>query len=190
MIIKNYILTTVRLIIAKWWLSLIKLFSLTSGITSFLLVWLFYFDHQFFFGNGNQAIKSNGLENVLLLAFIFFVTILIYFLVMKSQISFRHKELFIRKFYGESSNGIVAILIIETSIFILIAFMLSLILIDQIAPFFNAYTRKNVTFKSLERIFDMIMITCFLLLMGIIGVILPSIWYARIRAIDILKKLQ
>lgn len=190
MVLKNYILTTLRLMLAKWWLSLIKIFSLTSGITAFLLVWLFYFDQQYFFGRENQILESCTVENVLLLGFILFVTTLIYFLVMKSQISFRHKELFFRKFYGESYKGLITILMIETSIFILIAFILSLVLVDQITPLFNTITGKNIDFGSLVSFFDFIMITCFLLLMGIVVGIIPSFWYSRNRAVDILKKLQ
>ena len=190
MVLKNYILTTLRLMLAKWWLSLIKIFSLTSGITAFLLVWLFYFDQQYLFGNENQILQSCTLENVLLLGFILLVTTLIYFLIMKSQISFRHKELFFRKFYGESYKGLITILMIETSIFILIAFLLSLVLIDQIAPLFNTITGKDIDFGSLVSFFDFIMIACFLLVLGIVIGIVPSFWYSRNRAVDILKKLQ
>jgi hypothetical protein len=175
--------------IAKWWLSLIKIFSLTSGITSFLLVWLFYFDHQYFFGDKNQILESCTLENVLLLGFILLVTAVIYFLVMKSQISARHKELFFRKLYGETHTGIIIILMIETSFFILIAFVLSLIFIDQIAPLFNLITEKNVNLRGLKSIIDIVMIVCFLLILGFMVGILPSFWYARNRAVDILKKL-
>ncbi len=103
--------------------------------------------------------------------------------------SFRHKELFFRKFYGESDRGIIIILMIETSIFILTAFMLSLVLIDQITPFFNEITDRNVNFRDIATISDFIMITIFLVLLEIIVGIVPSYWYARNRAVDLLKKL-
>lgn len=190
MLFKKYILTTFRLIIGKWWLSLIKMFSLTSGITSFLLVWLFYFDQHLFLRTDQLGNKFSSLDNVLLLTFIILVTTIIYFLVVRSQISFRHTELFVRKLYGESSSGIVVILIFEMSIFILISFLLSLILIDQISPFFNAFTNKNVHVESRMNIFNFILISCFMLTLGIVIGIFPSIWYARKRALDIQKKLQ
>lgn len=190
MALKNYILTTLRLMLAKWWLSLMKVFSLTSGILSFLLVWLFYMDQQYFFSNKSQLADSCTADNLFLLGGILFITTVIYFLVMKSQMSFRQKELFFRKFYGESDMGIIIILMIETSIFILIAFLFSLVLIDQITPLFNEITDKNVDFRDTAKITDFIMITGFLLLLGIVVGILPSYWYARNRAVDILKKIQ
>ena len=175
---------------AKWWLSLVKIFSLTSGIISFLLVWLFYVDHQYFFNIQGQFIKGYSYENALILGFILLVTIIIYFLVMKSQIQLRHKELFFRKFYGESSIGVIGILLIETSIFILIAFVISLVLIDQVAPVFNIITEKSINLQQKVAVIDVIMIFCFLSTIGFIVGILPSIWYARNRAVDILKKLH
>ena len=190
MVFKKYILTTLRLMIAKWWLSLMKIFSLTTGITSFLLVWIFYLDQQYFFGEHSQILKSCSLQNTLLLTFILIVTMVIYFFVMKSQISFRHKELFFRKLYGESHSGVIAMLMLETSIFMLMAFVLSLVLIDQIAPFFNLITEKDISLRQFGGIFNLFMIMCFLSVLGFVIGILPSIWYARYRAVDILKKLS
>lgn len=190
MIFKYYILTTVRLMLAKWWLSLIKIFSLTLGIISFLLVWLFYIDHQNLISEKRQILESCTLENALLLGFILLVTVAIYFLVMKSQISVRYKELFFRKLYGETHTGIIIILMIETSFFILISFVLSLVFIDQIAPLFNLITEKNVSLRGLRSIIDIVMIACFLSVFGFMVGILPSFWYAKNRAVDILKKLD
>lgn len=176
--------------LAKWWFSLIKIFSLTSGILSFLLVWLFYLDQQYFLSDKSKFLISCSADNLLLLGGILFITTVIYFLVMKSQMSFRQKELFFRKLYGASNMGIIIILMIETSIFILVAFVFSLVLIDQITPFFNEITDKNVNFRDMATVSDIIMITIFLLLLEIVVGILPSFWYARNRAVDILKKLN
>lgn len=190
MFLEKYILTTIRLMWAKWWLSLVKIFSLTSGIISFLLVWLFYADHNYSFNSQRQFIKECSYENALILGFILLVTTIIYFLVMKSQIQLRHKELFFRKFYGESSFGVIGILLIETSIFIVIAFIISLVLIDQVAPVFNIITHKSINLQQKVAVIDVIMIFCFLSTIGFIVGILPSIWYAKNRAVDILKKLH
>ena len=173
----------------KWWLSLIKIFSLTTGIISFLLVLLFYFDQQFVFGETSQMFTSCSLENVFFPGAILLVTTIIYFLVMKSQIGFRHKELFLRKFYGESKKGITTILLIETSIFIIISFVLSLVLIDQIAPFFNMITDKQVDLRRISDPLIYLVVLGFVAILGIIVGIVPSIWYTRKRAVDILKKL-
>ena len=189
MFFKKYILTTLRLMISRWWLSLIKIFALTSGILSFLLVWLFYIDQHYFFEKNTQFLKSCSVENAFILGFILLVTSIIYFLIMKSQIQLRHKELFFRKFFGESQTGITGILLIETSIFILIAFVLSLVFIDQVAPVFNVITEKSINLQQGYGVINFIMIFCFLSVLGFIVGILPSLWYARNNAVDILKKL-
>ena len=189
MFFKKYILTTLRLMLSRWWLSLIKIFALTSGILSFLLVWLFYVDQHYFYNDSSQFLKSCSAENALILGFILLVTSIIYFLIMKSQIQLRHKELFLKKFFGESIPGIISILLIETSIFILIAFVLSLVFIDQVAPAFNVITAKSINLQQGFGVISFVMIFCFLSVLGFIVGILPSFWYARNRAVDILKKL-
>lgn len=175
--------------VAKWWLSLIKIFSLTTGILSFLLVWFFYLDHDFFVGGKERLLASCSTENAFLLGFILFCTSMIYFLVMKSQVAFRHKELFFRKLYGETNKGIIGILMIETTIYVIIAFILSLILVDQVAPWFNIITEKNVNLQDSDSPLSFIIILIFLVILGFAVGILPSIWYAKNKAIDILKKL-
>lgn len=189
MFFKKYILTTLRLMLSKWWVSLIKVFSLTTGIISFLLVWLFYIDHNFFFSEDESFFQSCSAENILILAFILLVTSIIYFLIMRSQIQLRHKELFFRKFYGETHSGIIGILLIETSVFILIAFLLSLIFIDQIAPLFNLITEKSINLQNSSSLINLVLIFIFLSGLGFVVGILPALWYGRIRAVDILKKL-
>lgn len=190
MLFKKYILTTLRLMLSKWWVSLIKVFSLTSGILSFLLVWLFYIDHHLFLGGYNDFWRACSIETAVILSIILIVTSVIYFLVMKSQMQLRHKELFFRKFYGEAKKGVIGILLIETSIFILISFLLSLVLIDQVAPVFNLITEKNVDLRQQIDFANFVSIFIFLSLLGFVIGILPSIWYARKRAVDILKKLR
>jgi len=189
MFFKNYILTTLRLMLAKWWLSLIKVFSLTTGILSFLLVWLFYIDHQFFFDEQIGFLKTCSIENAGILGFIILGTAAIYFLIMQSQLQLRNKELFFRKFYGETQLGVIVMLLIETSIFISMAFILSLVLIDQVTPFLNLVTEKSINLQHGPGLFNFLMILCFLTLLGFVVGILPSLWYARNRAVDILKKL-
>jgi len=189
MVIKHYILTTLRLMRSKWWLSIIKVFSLTSGIISFVLIWLYYIDRSGYLLEGHGLNRFYSLDNILILGFIILFTSFVYFLVMKSQIAIRQKELFWRKYYGETNKGIIRILMLETLIFILIAFVLSLVLIDQIAPVFNMITSKNIDLRSLGSTSDLVLTLLFLSILGFAVGLLPSIWYAKNRAIDILKKL-
>lgn len=175
--------------LSKWWVSLIKVFSLTTGIMSFLLVWLFYIDHNFLLNESKSFYETCSSENILILGFILLLTSIIYFLIMRSQVQLRHKELFFRKFYGESQQGIIIILLIETSVFILIAFVFSLVLIDQVAPVFNLITEKSINLQENNSLFNLVLIFIFLSVLGFMVGILPSLWYAKNRAVDILKKL-
>ena len=176
--------------ISKWWVSFIKIFSLTSGILSFLLVWLFYIDHQFFFNGEVSFWKSCAADNVGILGFILVVTSVIYFLIMKSQIQLRYKELFFKKYYGETTWGIIGILMIETSIFIIFSFLLCLVLIDQISPVFNLLTDRNVDLRQHVHFINIVMIFCFLSFLGFVVGILPSYWLAKKSAVNILHNLQ
>ena len=174
---------------AKWWLSLIKVFSLTSGILSFLLVWLFYIDHNFLNSGHLAIVQSCSLENVILIGFIFLVTMIIYFMVMRSQIPYRHKELFLKKYYGETSNGIMKIWLFETLIFLIISLVLSLVLIDQMTPIFNIITNREVEVQDIVGPVSIFILVSFLFLFGAIIGFLPSLFYIGKRAVDILKKL-
>lgn len=189
MAFRKYILTTLRLLLNKWWLSLIKLCSLTMGMISFLLVWLFYIDHQKIEGKRISIVNSCTFENLLILGSILLVTIIVYFLIMNSQMTFRYKELFIRKLYGETGAGIFYILFIEITIFILLSFVLSLVLIDQIAPLFNSLTEKNINTRTLGYENGFLFLLSFFMFTGIIIGVLPAIKCAGTRAVDLMKRL-
>jgi hypothetical protein len=159
------------------------------GILSFLLVWLFYIDHQNAVGAQGSFVKSCNTENILILSAIIIITITIYFLIMKSQMTFRYKEFFIRKLYGESWIGIILILLAETAIFIIGSFTLSLVLIDQVAPFFNLITDKEINTQQIGSETGFLFLLVFFLLLGFIIGLFPAITCAGKNAVDLLKKL-
>jgi hypothetical protein len=189
MIRRKYILTTYRLLIAKWWLSLIKLISLTLGTIAFLLVWLFYIDHQVPENIPLAFFQSCSTESILLLTSILLITVITYFFIMKSQMTLRYKEFFIRRYYGESGQGIILILLIETFTFLIMALLISLVLIDQVAPFFNWLTQKEVDTRQAGMYSGFLPVVSFLTLLGFVVGLLPAIICARKRAVDLLKKL-
>ncbi|NJN24922.1 MAG: hypothetical protein HC819_02500 [Cyclobacteriaceae bacterium] len=164
----------------KWWLSLVKLFSLTSGISSFLLIWLFYSDRQ-----ENHQSTCNP-KMLALFIFIILVTSLVYFLVMKSQLTIRRKELFWRKYYGETQSGIVRMLMLETLIFIVAAFLMSLVIIDQVAPIFNLITDKNISIRKPVGWYKSFTILGFISVLGFIVGICPAFWYAKSKTSDMI----
>jgi len=168
---------------SNWWLSLIKLFSLTTGILSFLIIWLFYIDQEY------MVFKSCSVENAVIMGCIVLGTAIIYFMIMKSQWQLRNKELFLRKYYGETQNGVIFMLMVETSIFIIISFFLSLVLLDQLTPLLNHITDKNVSLRQIDQLLSFIIIIVFLGVLAVIVGLFPSLWYAKSKAVDILKGL-
>lgn len=189
MIIQRYILTTYRLLVGKWWLSLIKLCSLTMGMLSFLLVWLFYVDHQQIQNRKSTLLNSCTTENLLILGSIIIITVTVYLLIQKSQMTFRFKEFFIRKLYGESGIGISYILLFETMVYILSSFLISLVLVDQVAPIFNVLTEKNVNTRHLGSENMIMMLLTIFIIIGMLLGLLPAISCSKKRAVDLLKKL-
>jgi len=189
MIFQKYILTTYRLVIGRWWLSLIKLCSLTMGMISFLLVWLFYIDHQQIQYSKLSLLNSCTIENLLILGAIIVITIIVYLLILNSQMTFRYKEFFIRKLYGESGIGISYILLIETTVYILSSFLLSLVLVDQAAPVFNLITDKSINTRHLGSENMILFLLSFFMIIGLLLGLLPAISCSRKRAVDLLKKL-
>jgi hypothetical protein len=109
---------------------------------------------------------------------------------MKSQMTLRYKEFFIRRYYGEQGWGILIILLIETFAFIGMALLISLVLIDQVAPFFNWLTKKEVDTRQTGMYTGFMPLMCFLTLLGLMVGLLPAIICARKRAVDLLKKLS
>ena len=175
--------------LSKWWLSLIKVFALTSGILSLLLVWFFYIDMSYFDDRDFNPMSACSLDTLILLGSIIIIMGMIYFLIIKSQITYRHKEFFIRKYYGESSPGIILILMVETTIYISISMVVSLVFIDQVTPFFNLMTSKNVDLQTSFDYTGYLMILCFFMGLCLTMGLLPSVWNARKAAIDFLQKL-
>jgi ABC-type antimicrobial peptide transport system permease subunit len=189
MIYQKYILTTYRLLTGKWWLSLIKLTSLTIGVISFLLVWLFYIDQQWMAGTGVGMGQTYSTENLLILASIMIITITVYLLIMKSQLSLRYKELFIRKLYGEHKSGVIYIVLIETIIFVFISFVVALVMIDQLAPVFNSFTGRQITVRQFDSLYGFWLLVGFFLFLAIITGLFPALRCAKKRAVDLLRML-
>ena len=189
MFYKNYILSSVRLMSNKWWLSFIKIFSLTTGILSLLLIWFFYVDSNYLASNGFDPVGACSFDTLMLLGSILLTMMLIYFMIIRNQISLRYKEFFIRKYYGESSKGILLIIMIETIIFVSISLVLSLVFIDQLTPFFNFITSKNIDLQTSLDYSAIILVSCFFSVLCITLGILPATWNSRKLAVEFLKKL-
>ena len=189
MFLQRYILTTYRLLMERWWLSLIKLCSLTMGMISFALVWLFYIDHNQTQNGKVFIVNLCNSENLLILGAIILITIARYLLILKSQMTIRYKEFFLRKLYGESTGGISYIIMIETVVFVLIAFVLSLVLVDQAAPLFNLITEKNVDTRQIGSENMILAFLIFFILIGVLVWLFSAINCSKRNALDLLNRL-
>ena len=86
--------------------------------------------------------------------------------------------------------GFAITLLLDTCVFIVISFIISLVLIDQVAPVFNLFTAKSVDLQSQLDWINLISIFFFLAMLVLVVGILPSWWYARSKAVDILRKIR
>lgn len=188
--LKRYILTTFRLIVNRWWLSLFKIFSLTTGILSLLLVWLFYIDHESVRQSYYSIFSSCDTDTALILSGILIVNFIIYLYLSASQLHLRYNEFFFRRLYGESGLGLVIILILETTVFISVSFLISLVLIDWVAPMFNVITSKSIDPRHVSRLLDYsIIFTLFILMELFVGLFL-TYFCSRNSALNLLKKIR
>jgi len=174
----------------NWGISALKLFSLTTGMLSLLLIQLFYFDYSHADSNLSQVWISGNYENIAFLLVIMSLTVLVYLLLISNQIAARDREFFIRKLYGARSIEIVAVLMVETFLFLLVSFLLSLSLIDQLSPLFNKFTGRQVNISDNQNDIGLVTGVFLFIVPAFLVMLLPAVRCAKWRAVDFLKKLN
>ncbi len=171
-------------------LSAMKLFSLTTGTLAFMLVWLFYIDYDI---NGKEPcpfLLPCSPEGLVLLFAVLFIMVGVYLLLICNQIAMRTKEFFFRKYYGAATSEIVTLILTEAVLFLTVAFLLSLILIDQLAPFFNTLTARQVSVTGGSDKISLIVGAFIFMIPGFIIMLLPAVRCARYTAAELLRKMR
>lgn len=189
MFFKKCIWTSARFIMKNWGISALKLFSLTTGMVSLLLIRLFYADNS---ATGNSlptVLTDDNYESIALLLVILVIMVGVYWLLIRQQIAARTREFFIRKLYGAGPLEIAGVLMLEAFLFLLAAFLLSLSLIDQLSPLFNRFTGHQVNFSANESDISIVTWSFLLIVPAFLIMLLPSLRCAGWRAVEFLKKL-
>jgi putative ABC transport system permease protein len=102
----------------------------------------------------------------------------------------RSKEVGIRKIAGGSRGQIIVQFILDSAILCLIAFVLSLVVMNICLPLFNSLTGKHI---QLLQVFDVRLITCFIILLAIIVLltaIYPAVIVSRFDPLEVLYNKQ
>jgi hypothetical protein len=186
-ILRNHILTTYRLITRRWWLSIIKLCSLTIGIIAFLLTMNFLLGHENADASIWSLINSCTVGNLLVLSAIIVVTLTVYVLIANNQRAVRYREFFVRKLYGESGMGIASILLIETGIFLLFALGISHALLHEAGQALNSIGGFELRQSGPEARTELLIACVAFVVPGMLTVLLPAIRCKRLRTVDLLK---
>jgi len=189
MIFKMCIWTSIRFMAKNWGISALKLFSLTTGMLSLLLIQLFYFDYSHADNNLSHIWTSGNYESIGLLLVILFITVYVYLLLISNQIAARAREFFIRKLYGATVLEIIGVLMVEAFLFLLVSFLLSLSLIDQLSPLFNRFTGRQVNISNNQNDIGLVAGAFLFLVPAFLMMLLPAMKCARWRAVEFLKKL-
>ena len=174
----------------NWGVSALKLFSLTTGILSLLLLWLFYFDYGQKAERSGHLLAYTSFESMSLLVAILLVTVFAYLYIICNQITARTKEFFIRKLYGANTIEIVGIVMAEAFLFLLVAFALSLSLIDQLTPLFNRITGRQVSISNNYNDIGAVTGAFLFIVPAFLIMLLPALRCAKLRAVEFLKKLS
>jgi cell division protein FtsX len=190
MIFKLCIWISVRFMAKNWGISALKLFSLTTGMLSLLLIQLFYFDNNQIEDNLYRAWTQGNFESIALLLVILSITVLVYLLLISNQITSRAREFFIRKLYGASAFEIIAVLLVEAFLFLLVSFLLSLTLIDQLSPMFNRFTGRSVSISNNQNDIGLVTGVFLFIVPAFLMMLLPAMRCAGWRAVEFLKKLD
>lgn len=138
-------------------------------------------------GNG---IYSNGSNYTLLLMMIGLSLIILF----SSCINFintnianslkRAKEVSVRKVLGASKKAIIVQFLIETAIICLIAFLLSLVLVELLLPYANDFLGKTMVFNNWKLLLFLIaMLIMVILFSGLI----PAIYLSKFNPSEVLK---
>ncbi|MDZ7606080.1 MAG: FtsX-like permease family protein [Cyclobacteriaceae bacterium] len=174
----------------NWGISALKLFSLTTGMLSLLLIQLFYFDYSESENNLYHVWTHGNFESIALLMVILSITVFVYLVLISNQIASRAREFFIRKLYGAGSFEIVAVLLVEAFLFLLVSFILSLALIDQLSPLFNRFTGRQVNISNNQNDIGLVTGAFLFIVPAFLMMLLPAMRCAGWRAVEFLKKLS
>jgi hypothetical protein len=173
----------------NWGISALKLFSLTTGMLSLLLIQLFYFDYNQIESNLYRVWRQGNFESIALLLVILSITVFVYLLLISNQIAARSREFFIRKLYGASGFEIIAVLLVEAFLFLLVSFLLSLALIDQLSPLFNRFTGRHISISNNQNDIGLVTGAFLFIVPAFLMMLLPAMRCAGWRAVEFLKKL-
>lgn len=133
-------------------------------------------------------------------SYILVLSVIAVFLLIIASINFmnlatatagsRAREIGIRKVTGADRLKLISQFIGESLVLTLIAFLLSLLLIEVFLPLFNDYTGKEMRFDYLLNPVSLLKLTGLWLLLGILSGAYPALYLSSFKPITILRGAQ
>ncbi len=184
----NYLVDIYRFIRMHRLFSLMKVLSLITGIITFFLFWLYRVEYKDDIRYVSDLLHKGALVDFFIALIIFLTMSVAYFFIQRSQMKLRCKDILIRKINGEKPPGILLLLAIETTVMILAAMVLGLVILDQIIPYLNEWTSMQVSIRGAINRHLIIHYIIFIAALVVSCGIIPSIHFSRIKAVDILRR--
>lgn len=148
-----------------------------------------YFDARV--SEANFDIRKNSKTKIRVLTGIVFLILIIailnYINTTVAQAGFRGKEAAIRRLLGESRQGVIRKLLLESLIMTGITFCIGLLGAFAIEPFFNRVLETTLDLRHQFTLSVVLIILLFLILLSLLSGFLPAWIISRFRPIEIVK---
>ena len=188
--LRNYLIDIVRFIRMHRLFSLLRVLSLITGIIAFFLFWLYRIAPPGKTGHFGDWLQRVSLMDFALALAIFGTMSFACSFMQKTHMKVRARDILMRKIYGESDMGIMALLVMETTVTILTAMVLGLVILDQIIPYLNAWTNMQVSIRVAVNHHLVVDYAVFSAGLVLTCGIIPAMRYSRFKPVDILHKID
>ncbi|UCE20973.1 MAG: ABC transporter permease [Candidatus Aminicenantes bacterium] len=142
--------------------------------------------------NINHEIETNSnIQNIYIFSAVAFLIMLIaclnYINLTTARSAKRAKEVGVRKVFGACRNNLFKQFMVESFLFIMVAFGLSLILVFMLLPVFSDFIERDLHFSALIQGEMAFIIICFAVLLGLISGSYPSLFLSSFRPVKIIR---
>lgn len=156
-------------------------FKLSMGIVPFSYL------HLYDFGEGSEG----NMTYVYVLSALAFLILIIaaanYMNLATARSITRSKEVGIRKVVGSFRRQLMIQFLVEAFIFVLLAFCLSLFLVEFFLPFFQDLIGKELTVKTIFELDSIWLTALILLILGLLSGLYPAVMLSSFNPVKVLK---
>lgn len=140
----------------------------------------------------NNEVTQRGnatLLNILALAalVILFFAITNYINLTVAQSGYRAREMATQRLFGASRKNVFMHLVMESTLMVLISFVIAVVLAVLLAPTFGNYVDKQLDMTLLYRPIAVIVAIVFIVLIGAVAGVIPAAIISKVKPIEVIK---